>query len=880
MVIIQKILRITVTLTNVTVTPPALASWLALPVFVRDLAPALEDARHQHGGNSCVDWLFDTVDPEKNQRELAELPPPEPQQAFDAAATLLGRIQLLDHANEERNRRGAEVGALPGPSSDIPAVSLELVALASSSKELQDAGLDSVLVAAGLAMSVEHSVDPIAPDIRAKLRDAVDQMHDGAPRRWIGWAYGALARRATAAQRPDLWQEEVGYLMSLVTERGGYCAPDLALVLTAVGAGVVAQDSRWERSATGRRQLETLLDIAAADIGDDADRERLRLAVAYLQNYDLRTDEDAGDWCEVLDRVARDLIGRLGYDGVNSTLLELGNMLLSTSTPSERIAELLGSWGRAAQKRDMLDLDVAASIDEVIRRVTADMTANENGNGPAGKIRFADGSPHVDSIEDLGTQWGASQGYQNSAEQPPQATTDFPELHRLHGVPAGLYSEDFDVRCQALAGEFGGWAFSAVLSSDDGEFNAAVAACAEMYTRGIRDTAEVVQEESVAFSRRIIFGLSHRNRVDEARNWLRQVVSDTAGKTTPQCFRARVNALWDLSDLAEDEESAWAERELCALVENSYTDNSVCIQGRIAEVHASRLPSGQQRIELLERAMELFIQAVDLEEWENTHWPDLILKVATKLLDEHRLVGDAANMVATAGQYVEWIASPATAKDIHELSYNVLRQLAAIPDSVDTQILARRQSLYERSAKIRAGLADSVGAFADALDVLTGEIELWESNHSHPFERMNTAVGSGMQIIHQMGAAGGHSGDADSSAVLDRESIELLGKKGRQIVGITIMAEDGFSEVSAALLYLRHGLHSVDRSAARILHIMVMHAADPVGYHQCKDHDMVRELYARLEPLVDPQRDGVHVPGFRRLAKNAARRGRRSFRSK
>ena len=49
------------------------------------------------------------------------------------------------------------------------------------------------------------------------------------------------------------------------------------------------------------------------------------------------------------------------------------------------------------------------------------------------------------------------------------------------------------------------------------------------------------------------------------------------------------------------------------------------------------------------------------------------------------------------------------------------------------------------------------------------------------------------------------------------------------------------------------------------------------GYHSCRDHGLVRELYARLEPLVDEMRDGVQVPAFRRMAKNASGRGKGLF---
>ena len=61
---------------------------------------------------------------------------------------------------------------------------------------------------------------------------------------------------------------------------------------------------------------------------------------------------------------------------------------------------------------------------------------------------------------------------------------------------------------------------------------------------------------------------------------------------------------------------------------------------------------------------------------------------------------------------------------------------------------------------------------------------------------------------------------------------------------------------------------------------MAYRPRSPAGAGGCgggRDHGLVRELYTRLEPLVDETRDGVQVPAFRRMAKNASRRGKGLF---
>ena len=61
--------------------------------------------------------------------------------------------------------------------------------------------------------------------------------------------------------------------------------------------------------------------------GEDADIVRVELAVAFLRNPDL----DERPWTETADEVVTDLVGRLDYAGVNQTLAECGNLLLTTT---------------------------------------------------------------------------------------------------------------------------------------------------------------------------------------------------------------------------------------------------------------------------------------------------------------------------------------------------------------------------------------------------------------------------------------------------------------------------------------------------------------------------------------------------------------------
>jgi hypothetical protein len=73
-------------------------------------------------------------------------------------------------------------------------------------------------------------------------------------------------------------------------------------------------------------------------------------------------------------------------------------------------------------------------------------------------------------------------------------------------------------------------------------------------------------------------------------------------------------------------------------------------------------------------------------------------------------------------------------------------------------------------------------------------------------------------------------------------------------------------------------LYEVDEGGPDMVGALVDLAAEPAGFLTCRDHDLVREVYGLLEPLLDDDRDRAALPGFRRMAKNAARRGRGPFR--
>lgn len=437
-------------------------------------------------------------------------------------------------------------------------------------------------------------------------------------------------------------------------------------------------------------------------------------------------------------------------------------------------------------------------------------------------------------------------------------------------MPAGLYSEDFRVRHDALVDEFGGWAFRGILATDDAHFSAAATACAEMYTRGIHDEAEVVREQSVIFARRLIAGFARRGDDAKSLRWQRQVLADTTGMTSPKCVRARVQALWDLTCSTDDEqESASAERDLGVLLEDNNADYAVIIRGALLRRRATRLPEGAPKIRLLEQVAALYVQAVDLDEWEEQNWPEMIRSVSGDLVDAYRVNGDAVGMLAGAERYVEWMGSPVPAEALHGLNYRVLRHLAVIPDSVEQQLITRRDALFARAATVSERATEQVRMLAGAFDVFEGEGDLWRTDHDLPLGQADAAAAEAVRIIESAAESG--------QEPVDEGSLEFLGLEGRFLVGDTMGRGDGLAAVCGSLTYLRHGLHRFDPESGNTLHLMVSFAADGGGYHSCRGHGLVRELYTRLEPLVDETRDGVQVPAFRRMAKNASRRGKGLF---
>lgn len=311
-----------------------------------------------------MNWLIDTADPERDQGEVAGTELPDPTDALSAAARLTGRVQLLDHANQAENQQRMEEGTLPRPSFKILSEASDLASLAREHAGALGDDLSRALKASSAAAQSAHTLEPVSTASRGLLREAIDAMSTNrpAPRRWLVWSFEALARRAVTAGRPDIWQEEVGHLISRCTADGGGCPADLAQAVAAFASMVVANDARWERAERTSDQAEMLLDLASVPT-EGADAERLRLALAYFRNPDLQTDPEAGPWIDNVDRKVLDLIGRLDENGVNSTIADCGNMIVSVGLPPERIIRSLEEWGAAAQRRDMLDLSVASSVD-------------------------------------------------------------------------------------------------------------------------------------------------------------------------------------------------------------------------------------------------------------------------------------------------------------------------------------------------------------------------------------------------------------------------------------------------------------------------------------------------------------------------------------
>lgn len=247
----------------------------------------------------------------------------------------------------------------------------------------------------------------------------------------------------------------------------------------------------------------------------------------------------------------------------------------------------------------------------------------------------------------------------------------------------------------------------------------------------------------------------------------------------------------------------------------------------------------------------------------------MIRSVSGDLVDAYRVNGDAAGMLTSAERYVEWMGSSVTAEGLHGLNYRVLRHLAVIPDSVDRALTTRRDALFARAATVSERATEQVQALAAAFDVFEGEGDLWPTDHDLPLGQADAAAAEAVRIIGEAAGSG--------QEPVDEDSLEFLGLEGRFLVGDTMGHGDGLAAVCGSLTYLRYGLHRFDPEAGHTLSLMVAFAADGGGYHSCREHELVRELYARLEPLVDETRDGVQVPAFRRMAKNASRRGRGLF---
>lgn len=823
-----------------------------------------------------ANWLIDTADPDRDQSEVAGTELPDPTDALSAAARLIGRVQLLDHANQAENHQRLEKGSLPRPSFKILSEASDLVSLARDHVDTLGPDLSHALEAASAAAQAAHTLEPVSTASRKMLREAVDAMSADrpAPRRWLVWSFEALARRTVTAGRPDIWQEEVGYLISRCTAGGGGCPPDLAQAVAAFASMVVASDPRWERAERTSDQAEMLLDLASVPT-EGADGERLRLALAYFRNPDLQTDPEAGPWIDNVDRKVLDLVGRLDENGVNSTIADCGNMILSVGLPPERVIRSLQEWGAAAQRRDMLDLSVASSIDDVIRKL----------HEVAGDTEDTADTADTAEIQDPGETGDAEDG-QNTEVTPDAARTPWtPDLadspHRPsepvlpgkpQGVPTGLYSDDFNVRAQALADARGGWAFNGVLSSDDREFQAAVTACAEMYERGVHDDTEVVREQSVIYARRIISGFHRRGDTQECDRWCRKVIDETAHLSTPRCVRARFLALWDLAMTSDNEqERARALSDVGSALNNNYSDYAACYGAMLTRQRAAEMPPGPERVVEKVRALDQMVFAEPLDEWEETDWRGLILANAPEIINDARQVGDAAAMVHCASVFLDWLEEPVRGGNLHVLNYQVRRQLQVIPaDPAQTgaRVVERRDALVARATAVLDAAEPLPRAFAGAADRFAGEADRWRADHSHNLSAARTAVTEATRILPDL------EGEQDT----EFDSGGFLAEEVRNLMNDIMETDDATALVMATIIYLESGVYRYDDIGWSMVGGLVNAGADPAAFITCRDRDLVLELYSLLEPLVDEGRDGASIPGFRRMSKAASRRAKGMFR--
>ena len=528
--------------------------------------------------------------------------------------------------------------------------------------------------------------------------------------------------------------------------------------------------------------------------------------------------------------------------------------------------ELIVGEGRSPGLAERLDAAGRANADPHLgtaQRLTAAAVLARS-DPAAGTERFGElgglGSGGSDEPEDLARfRFTVSQAVMPEWESPPEG------IEPVDGVPLELYSDDPSKRLWAVESQFGGPAFMSALAPLD-IFRENIPVLEELYSRGIADIDENVVEASVIFARRIIYGFQQHDLRDEALAWARRVAADLQHATTPRAVRARVLALHDIVREAERPEAEQAAELMRELLRDNDADYAIVERALLLHTTHDWEQDLEPKMRTSEELIPMLIGAIEHDEYEQQDWSSLIRDHAMWLFHRYADASNWTDAVRVAGIFLQWPGDTS----LYELNgvESVILRLRGNLVGMDqvTANLARRliDQAWDRIGELgqpSVALVEARGAVNAASDLIeqdpdAGSLAYWEA-----LPRYRQAIDAYLadrgdeRRLNLHASLTQHASSAFTHVwACDHESQAPTGTKWLRTA-------------RAIVAFLRAGTQNLEVDVDRDLGSMVRLAALEHVFRPLDDRALVDELYERLAPLADVERDGQHrVETFQLLA--------------
>lgn len=434
---------------------------------------------------------------------------------------------------------------------------------------------------------------------------------------------------------------------------------------------------------------------------------------------------------------------------------------------------------------------------------------------------------------------------------------------RVEGVPPELYSDDPSDRLWAMRSQFGAPAFMSAIGELE-EFQERLPVLIELYTRGIADIDERVVEESVIFARRIIYGFQRHDLRADALVWARRVAEDLRYSTGPRTLRARVLALHDVVREAERPEAERAAATMSELLVDNDADYAIVERALLAHTTLDWEEDEGELIRKTEALIPALIGAIEHDEYEQQNYPRLIRGQALWLFHRYCTAQDWPNVARCARIYLDW------ERESDEYAIDGYGSIVLRTEhdlwQMDHQTAQRmRECIADAWVKLEdlgpsyAELVRARGALNLAMDTskkdLPRAVDLYESALLAYRDAARIHLDAGLESAAKVyGPLIGHAATLFTTCWA-RDNAATEPPSTRWLLTARSM-----------VAYLRSDVATLDPAAGDELKGMVRLAANEDTFAPLADRGLVVELYRRLAPFADQDRDAEWIERFRRQA--------------